>query len=322
MKKISIGIFVSVILTFAVMCIMSYTETEAADVLRTRPEAVYATQFVQKDLMIDGGLGVSEPIRIRYIDEGIGFPILLIPGHMSRIEALEPLVVGLKDSFRVLVFDFPGSGYSDKPDREYSLLFYDGVILDFLNTLGINECYLVGGSLGGNLAIRLGYTFSDRFPRVVAWGPGSTWEAKPWGARVMRVIAGRATFWPTVRWQSQFWLNDDNPSKELNLKESFSYFREIMSPGFVRMYWDMAADQVGWSLYSIAPEMTTPVLLMLGEHDRTPEMQDGVRRLHREMQHSEFHVIRGASHAIAITHADELTTHLREFLLRPGAKLP
>lgn len=315
MKKISIGIFVSVILTFAVMCIMSYTETEAADVVLTRPSSVSATPFAQRDILIDG-------MQIRYIDEGTGFPLLLIIGHASRIEELDPLVVELKDSFRVLVFDFPGTGYSDKPDREYSLAFYEGVILDFLNRLGIDECYLAGGSLGGNLAIRLGHVLADRFPRVVAWGPGSTWEAKPLGALAMRMIAGRAMFWPTVRWQSQFWLSDDNPDKEEHIAATFTYFREIMSPGFVRMYWDMAADQVGWSLYAIAPDVTTPTLLIVSEHDHTPEMQEGIRRLHREMQRSEFRIINGAGHTIPATHAKKLAALVREFLRRPQKDLP
>ena len=315
MKKLFVGITVSVVFTLAVMCIMSYQETEAADVVLTRPSSVPVTQFTQRDIIIDG-------MRVRYIDEGTGSPLLLIVGHASRIEALDPLVVELKSSFRILVFDFPGSGYSDKPDREYSLAFYEGIILEFLNELGIDECYLAGGSLGGNLAIRLSHVFADRFPRVVAWGPGSTWDAKPWGARVMRLVGGRATFWPTVRWQSRFWLSDDNPDKEESIAETFAYFSEIMSPGFVRMYWGLAEDQVGWSLYTIAPNVTIPTLLIVSEHDHTPEMQEGVRRLHREMRRSEFRIINGAGHSISATHAKELAALVREFLRRPQKDLP
>ncbi len=88
------------------------------------------------------------------------------------------------------------------------------------------------------------------------------------------------------------------------------------------MYWGIAADQVGWSLYTIAPEVMTPTLLIVSEHDHTPEMQEGVRRLHREMQRSEFRVIHGAGHVICATHVNELAALMREFLQRPYKDLP
>ena len=51
--------------------------------------------------------------------------------------------------------DLPGSGYSAKPERPYSIDFYGGTTLHFLDALGVKECYLAGGSLGGNLALQL-----------------------------------------------------------------------------------------------------------------------------------------------------------------------
>ena len=43
-----------------------------------RPVAVPATPFAQKDIMVQG-------MRLRYIDEGHGKPVLLIHGHTSQI---------------------------------------------------------------------------------------------------------------------------------------------------------------------------------------------------------------------------------------------
>ena len=48
----------------------------------------------------------------------------MIPGLTSRIEEYDGMGADLRRDFRVLVRDFPGSGYSDKPVREYDVQFY------------------------------------------------------------------------------------------------------------------------------------------------------------------------------------------------------
>ena len=93
---------------------------------------------------------------------------------------------------------------------------------------------------------------------------------------------------------------------------SFSFLAKLMN----------YTEAVKPGLYTISPDMKTPILMIVAEYDSTPEMQDGIRRLHREMDHSEFTVIKGASHAIAATHADELADRIEEFLIRPNMKLP
>lgn len=309
------------LLGFSILGAMFYVAADVPDPGLTRPVSVYTTPFEQKDIVIDG-------VRLRYIDEGVGQPVILIPGHMSRIEQYDTLVEVLRPDFRVFVFDFPGSGYSDKPEREYSLIYYENTLLSFLEILldenvdMTYQCYLAGGSLGGNLALRLAYRDPARFPRIVAWGPGSAWEAKPFAARGMRVIGGKTLFWPTRRWQSQFWMAEGTPHRERILEEGRKYIREVLSPGFIRMYWDIAADQVGWSLYAIAPHITTPSLLVVGGVDSTPEMQEGMRRIDSEMPHSEFLVFPQAGHSVETTHAKQLAEAVSEFFLRSDKSLP
>ncbi len=280
-----------------------------------QPRQSRKTPFIQKEIWIDG-------LRIRYIEEGSGPPIVLIPGHTSRIEEYDRLTALLRTRHRVIVLDLPGSGYSSKPERNYDLRFYEDVVLRFLDAMRIERSFLAGGSLGGNLALRLAHREPKRFPRVAAWSPGGAWRAKPALAGFMRAIECECLFWPTVKIQSSYWYSKSWPGADAALADTSVYYHEVVSPGFVRMYWDVAADQVGQSLFDIADGIEQPALLMWGDNDHGMGMDEGIRRLRALMPHSELFVVKGAGHALAPERPEEVAKALLEFFSRSPERLP
>jgi pimeloyl-ACP methyl ester carboxylesterase len=250
-------------------------------------------------------------LRLRHLDVGptaadadpAALPLLIIPGHTARIEGFDELVPPLAERRRVLVVDLPGSGESDRPVRRYDLRFYEDVLVGYLDALGIVDAIPVGGSLGGNLVLRLGHRFPERFPRLVLWAPGSAWRAKPalgWATDrlLARTPLGRALFWPTVRIQSRFWYEPSFPHRQRHLDETFAYYRRIMGPGFLAMYWGMAADQLRRSLFDLAPDIAQPTLLLWGDQDHGAGMGAGVARLHELLPDSRLHVFPGRRHSL------------------------
>ena len=287
---------------------------------RTRPQAVPVTPYEQRDIRIGG-------LRIRYIDvgpleAGDGSTVLLIPGHTSRIEESDGLVPPLARQHRVVVLDFPGSGYADKPNREYTLALYEDTAMGLLDALGVQRAHLAGGSLGGNLVLRLAYRFPERCERLAPWAPGSAWEAQQRLAAAIRAIATYPVFWPMVKIQSRYWYSADWPQKDEMLRNTFTYYNEVMGPGFVRMYFGMAADQVARSLFDIAPEIRQPTLLGWGDRDNGANMGEGVARLHQLLPHSQLLVFRNARHSLASEVPEPLAAAIAEFLSRPASQLP
>lgn len=287
---------------------------------RTRPEAAHSTPHAQRDLLLSG----FDLLRVRYIDVGAREApvLLLIPGHTSRIEELDALTAPLSRSHRVLVFDFPGTGYSEKPERDYTLSFYEDAAIAFLDELGVRRTHVAGGSLGGNLALRLAHRFPERFDRVAAWAPGSAWDAHPVWAWTLRALGGYALFAPVVRIQSGYWYSEDWPGRDDALTDTFAYYEEVMSPGFVRMYFGMAADQVARSLFDLAPRIGRPVWLGWGDRDHGANMGEGVARLHELLPHSELRVFPDAGHALASEVPGPLAADVEDFLTRSEADLP
>ena len=248
-------------------------------------------------------------MRLRYLDVPAApaarspRSLVVIPGHTARIEGFMAMVPLLAAEHRVVVIDLPGSGESDKPDRRYSLHAYEDVVVGVIDALGAQRPVPVGGSLGGNLVLRLGHRFPDRFDRLVLWAPGGAWTARPRTAAVLRALLGgtalgRALFWPSVAVQSRFWYDREFPGRQQALDETMAYYRRVMGPGFVRMYWDIALDQMGHSLFDIAGWIRQPTLLMWGDRDNGANMGAGVAKLERLLRAGELHVFPGARHSL------------------------
>jgi len=243
--------------------------------------------------------------------DGPALPLLVIPGHTARIDGFVEMVSVLGERRRVIVVDLPACGDSDRPVRRYDLRFYEDSLVAVLDALGIDRAVPVGGSLGGHLSLRLGHRWPQRFPELVVWAPGGAWQARPWLASLTRLIGSRATFWPSVWIQSRFWYRKDFAGRDAALAETFGYYRESMSPGFVNMYWGLAADQIAHSLFDIAPGIEQRTLLMWGDQDHGAGMGRGVARLRGLLPQVTYLEFAGARHSLET----EIPTQLADAVL-------
>ncbi|MFM6813362.1 MAG: alpha/beta fold hydrolase, partial [Dolichospermum sp.] len=72
------------------------------------------------------------------------------------------------DDFSYLVIDLPGHGKTQVLDDEYYTMPSTATaIIQLLDQLKIDQCYLIGYSLGGRLALYLTLYFPNRFIKVI-----------------------------------------------------------------------------------------------------------------------------------------------------------
>ena len=91
--------------------------------------------------------------KIRYLESGDSEKTLvLVHGLGASAERWNPVIPLFQDDFRVIVPDLVGFGYSDKPHIDYTLEFFLEFFKNFLATCGITRPYLIGSSLGGQIA--------------------------------------------------------------------------------------------------------------------------------------------------------------------------
>jgi 2-hydroxy-6-oxonona-2,4-dienedioate hydrolase len=279
-----------------------------------RPTHVRATKYEQRDITVLGG------VRLRYVDvpaeRESGPPVVMLHGIASRIEEYEDLIGRLCVRRRVVAMDLPGNGYSDKPERAYTLSFLEDAVLGLLDQLALEQVDLTGGSLGGNLVLRLAHRAPHRFRRLAPWAPGGAWEPM----RVLGMLtslwlsAGTTFFWPSVWVQSRFWYHPAWEGRDVALREAFAHYREIFERSFVRMYFELAREQVMTSLFPIAPTISQPTLLLWGDQDHALGMGEGVRRLAKLLPNARLHVFPGVRHALAAEAPVDLAREVDQFL--------
>jgi 2,6-dioxo-6-phenylhexa-3-enoate hydrolase len=115
-----------------------------------------------------------EGVRLHYQEVGNGYPVICIhgagPGASS--ESNFKLNAGpFSEKFRVVLYDMPQYGKSQKVVlTEPRLKFNARILSGFMDTLKIDTAHIVGNSMGGQVAMKLGIDYPDRLSKVVIIG--------------------------------------------------------------------------------------------------------------------------------------------------------
>jgi pimeloyl-ACP methyl ester carboxylesterase len=262
-------------------------------------------------------------LRVRYAwagpPDGSAPLVLLLHGHSSKLEEYDRLVARLAakttpsgaPKYCVTVPDLPSCGYTTRVEHE-DVADVDAPgapILDFLERFAARFVETVcaergvaprvacvgGGSLGGNLALRLAERRAPWARRFVAWSPASVWssmqgdlikgcaldrtkdrmveeESAESRRRYFREVFAD-TICATGKTQPQMWYRDRWPCRPRSINRALWDRREIYGPEYRRWHWRVAHEQLVFSHVETrngrAPWQTIagPVLLVAGAHD-------------------------------------------------------
>ena len=117
-----------------------------------------------------------------YHDLGNGDVVLLLHGSGAGVSGWanwRGLMPPLSETYRVIVPDLVGFGYTETPE-DFSFCFMESWIeqvIALLDALEVEKTHVVGNSFGGSLAMWLADRAPERFGRLVLMGPGG-WPAK------------------------------------------------------------------------------------------------------------------------------------------------
>jgi haloalkane dehalogenase len=116
----------------------------------------------------------QDGLRMHYVDEGVGDPVLLLHGEPTWGFLYRKLIPPLAAVSRVLAPDFFGFGRSDKPTRpeSYSYDFHYGSIERLADELDLRETTVVVQDWGGPIGLRLAVERPERVGRLVILNTG------------------------------------------------------------------------------------------------------------------------------------------------------
>ena len=121
----------------------------------------------------------SNGVRIRYVEQGSGDPIVLLHGDGGRLDGWinSGVLPNLAQNYRVIAFDARGSGKSGKPHEVKAYGREVGLdVIRLMDHLGIKRAHIVGYSMGAHIAAQLLTTHSARFTSATFGGAAGRFQ--------------------------------------------------------------------------------------------------------------------------------------------------
>jgi pimeloyl-ACP methyl ester carboxylesterase len=284
----------------------------------------YLEKKAEQDNPPAGRFNEVNGVRLHYVERGAGDTVVLLHGNGSMIQDFEcsGLIDLVAKDHRVIVFDRPGFGHSDRPrgtvwtpDAQAELI--EGA----LSKIGVSKAIILGHSWGASVAVAFalkyparvrglvlasGYYYPTFKPDVVALAA----PALPFVGDILRYtlspLLSRAT-WPLM--MSKIFGPRSVPKK-------FKAFPKEMAlrPSQIRAAAEEAALMIpdAFMLRNQYADLKMPVVIIAGEKDRLVDIDSQSARLHSDVSQSSFHRIAGEGHMIQQTATDQVMSAISE----------
>jgi 2-hydroxy-6-oxonona-2,4-dienedioate hydrolase len=254
----------------------------------------------------------------RVVDAGEGPALVFVHGTGGHLEAYTRNVGALSQRFRVVLYDMVGHGYSEKPDRPYTIDVLSEHLVGVLDALGIERAHLSGESIGGWVAAWTAAHAAERVDRLVLNTPGNITNKPEVMATVKNssLKAVREASLDTVRARVEWLFHDTSLVTDELVRLRLAVYTQ---PGFERAMENIVALQ-DWehrAPFAWTPEwcgrITAPTLLLWTDHDPTGGL-DEAALLEEWIPDTRLVVIEGAGHWPQWEKPDEFNAVHERFL--------
>jgi pimeloyl-ACP methyl ester carboxylesterase len=222
--------------------------------------------FATQKLRLDNG------IEIAYTEQGNGKETLIfIHGLASYMPAWKKNLETLSKTYRCIAIDLPGYGKSSKGTYDGSMDFYATSVAAFAQKLQLNQFWLVGHSMGGQISLYLTLKYPQQVKGLVLAAPAGfetfhegekQWFREAVTARgVMltpteQIIANFGSNFHEFPKDAAFMITDRLAMRKAKDFDAFCYTVQQSVQGMVNT-----------PVFDRLPQITQPVLVMYGEND-------------------------------------------------------
>jgi len=278
----------------------------------------------QRDNPPTGRFVEIDGVRLHYVERGEGEPLVLLHGNGSMIQDFQSsgLITMAAKRYRVIVFDRPGFGHSERPRGTiWTPEAQADLIHTALRRIGVWRATVLGHSWGASVAVALGLKYPDAVgglilasgyfyptmradvvllsgPAVPVIGDIMRHTLSPILARMMWPLTIRKMFGP-----SPVPMKFGGFPKALALRPSqiraAAAESALMIPDAFAFCGDYAA-------------LKMPVVIIAGEEDRLIDINKQSARLHRDVKQSTLHRVPGTGHMVHQTATERVMSAIDE----------
>jgi 2-succinyl-6-hydroxy-2,4-cyclohexadiene-1-carboxylate synthase len=246
------------------------------------------------------------------------FPILFLHGFMGDRQEFSSITTALTSQFRCLSLDLPGHGKTIVAGNEtgYRMPQTAQAIISLLDQLNIPQCFLVGYSMGGRLALYLMIHFPERFTKVVleSASPGLQMEVE----RRQRVVRDGQLAEALETGNFAEFLRNWYGQPLFENMVHLPHFQQLCDRRLQNQPAELAKSlrNLGTgsqpSLWEALAQNSVPLLLLVGEFDQK------FIQINQEMQArcevAQLQIMAGCGHNIHFEQGQDFLERLRGFL--------
>jgi pimeloyl-ACP methyl ester carboxylesterase len=270
-------------------------------------------------------------VRLHYVEKGLGTPLLLIHGVGVTLDdfAASRLMDRLSEHHRVLAFDRPGYGYSDRPGGQWTAAAQAELLCNACTALGVDRTAVVGHSWGTLVALEMAL----RFPQYVSglvllsgyYFPSPRIDSLILAMPAIPIVgtAMRHTVSPllgrplTVRMTRRMFAPD-------SVSHAFASAMPLafrLRPAQLRAAAQDAGRMIA-AASTLSPrygQVECPVKILAGAADQVVQFEGQSQRLASVLMHGEMEVIPRAGHMLHYSDPDRVVKAVEHVLQRSYA---
>ena len=285
---------------------------------------IYHARKAEREHPPTGRFVTVDGVRLHYIERGEGPPVVLLHGNVVTAEDFDTSGVLdlLAKRHRVIAFDRPGFGYSDRPHGSaWSARAQADLLRDALVILGINRPIVLGHSWGAAVALALalnhptaarglvllsGYYYPtlradvllSSPPAIPVLGDLLRYSISPLLGRLMQPLLLKGMFAP-LPVPGRF-AKGSIPDMSVRPRQIRAESQDgvAMIPG-------------AFAMRHRYQELTIPVVIMAGTKDRVVSPKQPAR-LHAQIPHSVLRLVPDVGHMLHYAVPEEVAEALEE----------
>lgn len=245
--------------------------------------------------------------RVHYIDEGDGPALVLIHGSSGNVNDWTFDMVGrLSDRYRVIAFDRPGLGYTDRIGRNATVAQQANLLADAAQAIGADAPLVIGHSYGGAIAVGWALERPENLSGlVVLAGATNPWEG---GVGTYYTLLSNPVIGPVMAALIVAWAPDDLVKRSIE-----SVFAPQTAPDGYAAHFGAGLTLRRFSLFENAlqrasllpqieamvpryPGVSVPTEILHGDADTTVGLQVHSIPLSNQIPDSNLVVMDGVGH--------------------------
>jgi pimeloyl-ACP methyl ester carboxylesterase len=310
--------------SFLAVVLLSYL-VEGLRSAPVRPDHLtWAPEIPIRSVTLDGA-------KIRYIVAGKGPTLVLFHTLRTQLDIFQKIVPELAREFTVYAVDYPGHGWSDIPQADYTPEFFGRFGTSFLESLGIENALLVGVSIGASIPLLMAAEGNPRIRGIVSINPYDYGERgidrANAVAKILFTLAPIPLLGDTVMRLRNPMVEgkilDGGMANPSALPRTFrdEVYHVGERPGHYRAFLNLIRHMPLWrKTHAVYGQVHVPVLLVYGDHDWSREAERQATL--REIPGARLVTVKGGGHFLPLDQPEAVLRQIKAFASELQAVAP